>query len=322
MWFETLTGFAEEAVDDVASQFTVDGEFIVSRCSGRRMRHGRFETPSLAELRARCGETSGVAPLRFREVVADIRDIHTDPANAGATIQVASQFNTLEMAHPALTPEHGITRYAEDDTQGPACAIACGAGTIYRNYLIPHSDRIGQTATHQINCLSDVTTALAIDLEMCNGYAFATSSQLGEITAKIAAMNEYARDQLLASLRIGVHANTEVTRANSGHTVCQVYCSALPVAYSEHSPDSWQPFAQLVLDAAYEATFATALLNAKRTGNGTLFLTLLGGGVFGNANSWILSAVQRALDRYRDADLDVVMVSYGQPHAELCPLLR
>ena len=36
-----------------------------------------------------------------------------------------------------MTPEHGVTRYQHDRTQGPACAIAAGAATIYRNYFAP-----------------------------------------------------------------------------------------------------------------------------------------------------------------------------------------
>ncbi|MCK5683507.1 hypothetical protein KAJ27_05280 [bacterium] len=49
--------------------------------------------------------------------------------------QVASQFNLLEMVSPGVTPEEGVGRYEHDHTQGPACAIACGVGTIYRNYF-------------------------------------------------------------------------------------------------------------------------------------------------------------------------------------------
>jgi hypothetical protein len=33
------------------------------------------------------------------------------------------------------SPEQGIDIHEHDHTQGPACAIAAGAGTIYRNYF-------------------------------------------------------------------------------------------------------------------------------------------------------------------------------------------
>lgn len=47
-----------------------------------------------------------------------------------ALFQVASQFNLLEMINPNITPEMGIDRYEFDRTQGPICAMSCGAETI------------------------------------------------------------------------------------------------------------------------------------------------------------------------------------------------
>jgi hypothetical protein len=52
--------------------------------------------------------------------------MHRSPENAGATFQVASQFNLLEMVSPDVMPEDGVTRYEYDRTRGPACAIAAG----------------------------------------------------------------------------------------------------------------------------------------------------------------------------------------------------
>ena len=47
------------------------------------------------------------------------------------------------------------------------------------------------------------------------------------------------------------------------------------------------------------------------SGNGRAYLTLLGGGAFGNEADWILEAIERAVTTYRDFDLDVAIVSYG-----------
>jgi hypothetical protein len=69
---------------------------------------------------------------------------------------VASQFNALEMTGPRVTPENGVTRYKHGHTQGPACAIAAGAATIYRNYFAPVADGIGQTADRQFDGLADI----------------------------------------------------------------------------------------------------------------------------------------------------------------------
>ena len=48
-----------------------------------------------------------------------------------------------------------------------------------------------------------------------------------------------------------------------------------------------------------------------------MLLTLLGGGAFGNAPEWIHTAIRRALDKAQGYGLDVRLVSYGPPSAEL-----
>jgi len=326
MWFETLTGFREESPPQVRANITVDGETLRSHANGRVFVHGQLETPTLAELRERVrasGHNRG--KLSVREVVANVQDLHTDAANARALFQVASQFNLLEMASPSFTPERGVGIYEHDRTQGPACAVAAGAGTIYRNYFAIVNGQTGQSANNQIDCLADVGVALGNTgnrlWEMRNGYALASESGLVEIAHRLQAASESELDTLRQLLRIGIQWNTQVTLNNSSHTVSQAYCSALPVAYSPHSSELWAPFARLILEAAYEATICTAILNAMGHGSNRLFLTLLGGGVFGNETACIVGAIQRALTLYNDVELDVAIVSYGSPTSAVQQLL-
>ena len=56
--------------------------------------------------------------------------------NSAHLRQVASQFNCLEMNEPGARPEDGVTRYYSDAMQGPACALSCPAGTVFRNYFV------------------------------------------------------------------------------------------------------------------------------------------------------------------------------------------
>ena len=135
-------------------------------------------------------------------------------------------------------------------------------------------------------------------------------------------MDEQERDQLRADLKIGQHCGVEVTLANAGHLVSQAYCSALPVAYSHYPEDLWEPFARLVLEAAYEATLCAAVVNANTTGNRTVLLTLLGGGAFGNRIGWILDALDRAISLFEQAALDVAIVSYGRSDADVQQFLK
>jgi hypothetical protein len=103
-----------------------------------------------------------------------------------------------------------------------------------------------------------------------------------------------------------------VTLKGGGHCVSQVYGSALPIGYCDCKLSDWEPIARLVLDASYEATLTAAVLNFARTGSANVYLTTIGGGVFGNPHPWIFSAIQRVCDRFRDIQLRVVMVSYGR----------
>ena len=316
MWFEELMGFPETSPLAVREQISVEGEWLTSHGNGRALACGRLETPSLAELRERChsyAHPSG--ELTVREVVADVQHLHADESNAHALFQVASQFNLLEMVSPDVTPDHGVGIYAYDHTQGPACAIAAGAGTIYRNYFAPVNGHIGQSARHQIDCLADIGLALGNEgcrlWEMRNGYRLASHAGLAEIAERLQSSDEGQRDGWRQLLRIGIQWRTHVTLKNCGHIVSQAYGSALPVAYSPHASSLWAPFARLILEASYEATICTAILNRAHHGSNKLYLTLLGGGAFGNETYWILQALQRALNLYRHVDLDVAIVSYG-----------
>lgn len=324
MWFESLMGFAEMSPDQVRRLIQVEGDRMTSTVNGRSYGCGTLTLPSLGELRRRLGAAEGSGRPRVRELVGDVRALHADPANAGAVFQAASQFNLLEMVGPDVHPEEGVGIYENDRTQGPTCAIACGAGTIYRNYFVPVGSSVGQSSSAQLDCLRDVGTALGNAdgslWAMRNGYALLTKRGLKQTSTAIEAMSATARDALREALRIGVHSDVEVTLPEAGHAVTQVYGSALPVAYGRGPEARWEPLARLVLEASYEATLIAAALAAQRSGERTVFLTLLGGGVFGNPLPWILEAIERAVSTPGLGDLDVAIVSYKQTKPEVAAL--
>src|ERR1700730_13488352 len=122
--------------------------------NGKSFGIGELELVPLQALRERVKSDGGLpGRLKVSVVTGDVRRMHQLPGNAGALFQVASQFNLLEMVSPSVTPEQGVTRYQNDLTQGPACAIAAGAATIYRNYFVPVGGGYGQTAERQIDGL-------------------------------------------------------------------------------------------------------------------------------------------------------------------------
>ena len=327
MWFETLTGFHEQSPEQIRNNISVDGEVMKSYVNGKEFVYGILEIPTLAELRNHFRSSEIHAEkLSVREVIANVQHLHASESNAGSLFQVASQFNLLEMVSPDVTPEQGVGGYECDLTQGPACAVAAGAGTIYRNYFADVNGQKGQSVDNQIDCLIDVGKALGNTAnrlwEMRNGYALATEKGLIEIANRLKSANESEIDELRRLLRIGIQWNTEVTIADSRHTVSQAYCSALPVAYSCHSSELWSEFAQLILEASYEATFCAGILNYLQNGNNTLYLTLIGGGAFGNKKEWITNAIHRSLNLYKHVGLDVAIVSYGDSNENIQELIK
>ena len=321
-WFEELTGFREHDYAQTQSWLRVEGDELVSTVNGARYGIGSLSVPTLAELRSRIA-----IPMRGRSTVrcvtGDARAMHAEPELAGALFQVASQFNLLEMVQPNVTPEEGVTRYAGDPTQGPACAMAAGAATIYRNYFAPVDGESGQTRERQIDALRPLGEALASKLSrpvsdlwtMSNGYALCTASGLDAIAGLLAGCSDDERDELRSRLAIGVHRDVDVTdvHEDARRLVSQAFCSALPVAYGGGERSSWEAFARLVLEASYEATLLSAVEQSVE-GSNVVLLTRVGGGVFGNADAWIDDAIVRALRIVEHAGLDVRLVSFGSVH--------
>ena len=133
-WFTNLFGRTETA--NVHEFLRFRNGMLSSSVNNASYRVGSFALRNVKDLRAGVQPFAGKGRLTVSLVVGDVQRFHVDPANRHATFQVASQFNCLEMVAPQVTPEHGVTRYQADHTQGPACAICCGAATVFRNYFV------------------------------------------------------------------------------------------------------------------------------------------------------------------------------------------
>ena len=333
-WFERLTGFKESGYADTRSKLEVDGRRLRSLVNGRSYQVGELELVSLQTLRERALSQAQVpGRLKVRIMTGDVRRLHKSPELSGALFQVASQFNLLEMISPDVTPEHGVTRYENDRTQGPACAIAAGAATIYRNYFAPVDGMGGQTRTRQLDGLADLGATLSTELNlpvealwsMRNGYALCTRAGLDAVADWMHSSLPDEIDHVRGILKVGFHRDVEVTDSISaegarGPVVSQVFCSALPVSYTEVPPVHWRAFASLVLESAYEATMWAALENQHRGQSDIVLLTSLGGGAFGNSEEWIVSAMRRAFRLAAGFNLDARIVSYGEPSRALVQL--
>lgn len=168
--------------------------------------------------------------------ITDILKMHHE--NPGATFQAASQFNCLEFGAPHVTPEYGVSSYAYDETQGPACALACAAGTIFRNYFVPvrakdcsrndnnasreeeteQREDLGQSERLQLNTLDELELLLHNKQQkywnIHNGYSFADVDSLTRLNADLHHRwpgGSSQRDKLRAAVKVGVQVGVGVT---------------------------------------------------------------------------------------------------------------
>jgi len=328
-WFEQLFGFEEGPYEETMSRFQLSETRLTSLVNGRSFSVGTFSRPSLADLRARVrGKRRGRLRLRH-EVIGDVLELHALPGNGGAMFQVASQLNCLEFAGPDERPEDGVTQYDDDPTQGPACSLAAAAATVYRNYFVPVEGRRGQRQDRQLNNLRELQAALGgagEGVRVRHGYTFSDAESLDRLNGELL---HHDRESLMGDLRIGLQQDVDVTFATrfvepvAPTQVSQAFCSALSCGYTGGGRQAWAPLASLVLDAAYEATLCAAVVDAAEgRGSGRVWLTLLGGGAFGNDVGWIGAAIRRATDRMRHYDLDVRVAHHLRTDDEVlrhCP---
>lgn len=318
-WFTSLFGFPETSPEDVRARLVLDGETLRSTVTGESWSIGRFTTPSLAELRAQVATLPAAGPTTLRhEAVDDALALHARPGEEGALFQAASQFNCLEFPGPTTVPEDGVTGYAYDPTQGPACALAAAPAAVYRHLFVPVAGGVGQARDRQIDNLAGVAARLALDppgWRSQNGYVDSTAADLARVDAALARV---PREEVLGALRIGLQSRVEVVfegrfRRVGGRRphVTQAWCSALSCGYSRAPLASWTELARIVLDATYEATLlAAAVDRAEGRGSGRCWLTFVGGGAFRNEAAWIHEAIGRSVARAQGLGLDVRLAHY------------
>jgi len=146
MWLKNLIGF-NESKEAIYKNITLKDGVLKSKVNNKSYHYGTLETPTLKELREEVAKSNSKKDkLKLQAIQADVKVLHLDKNNENALFQVASQFNLLEMVRANVSPEEGIDIYEYDKTQGPVCAICCGAGTIYRNYFVELDGQVGQSA--------------------------------------------------------------------------------------------------------------------------------------------------------------------------------
>lgn len=143
----------------------------------------------------------------------DVGALQMQISNRGATFQVASNFNCLELVHSQDQPKFGVTKYIYDLTQGPAASISCAPATVFRNYFLPHQDPdgnevLGQLA-YQVNLLDGRLSSLELEfpvIPIVNGYV-----EFDRPTIKVF-RKEKPDFQDFGKVKIGLQRFCQVTR--------------------------------------------------------------------------------------------------------------
>lgn len=292
---------AEAAVRaDPAAAFTFDADgHATHSADGQSWPAGRFETPTIGELRERAaaaGDSGGPVHLWVLDGSGPATDIGALQATAAGRplFQVASQFNCLESPSPYLVP---VADYFNDFTQGPRASISAFPATLLRHYAAPApgGGRFVQgDGGRQVDLLAD---AFAPRKSPVWGGYLADHGGLGAEAAVRALEAGFDR------IRLGVHDGAPVVlgydwdgSVEGDRRVGQVFTSTVAGGgYGGRTAfGAWFETACLqLLRAAYLGT----LLAAATLRRSPAVLTLIGGGVFGNPVEVIWEAVLWAFDR-------------------------
>ncbi len=296
----SIVGRVEREVQRSPSciQFDARG-FATLSAAGGRWEAGRFETPTLAELRGRAAAQARQPGARVTFSVmsgaSPLSDIGTLQgfAEDGSLFQVASQFNGLEATDPYVAP---IADYLRDPTQGPRASISAFPGTFVRHYAAPRSNghRVVQSEQDQLNLLE----------HFCRpGVAAVNCGYLQ--TENVADPATFARllEDEFDQLRVGVHEGVEVVFGGGwggpirapAPRIAQVFTSTWAGGgYSQGTLGVHHaPVLRQLQRGAYLGTFlAAAALGQRR-----VVTTMIGGGVFDNPAEIIWDAILWALDQ-------------------------
>jgi hypothetical protein len=309
---QALVERAEAALprDPGALRFDADG-FGHLEVGGRTWSAGRFETPTVDQLRERAARRReergrGRATLWVLDGAGAVTDIGGLQATApeGALFQVASQFNCLEAPGARITP---VASYFTDPTQGPRASISAFAGALLRHYAAPAPDgsRFTQrTGDRQVELLADVCAGGRARVR--DGYLLPRDvPDPAAFAARLAAS--------AGAIRVGVHEGVEVAlgyrwggRVDGRRAIAQVFTSTVAMgAYGSFAdPALGAAVSRPLLGGAYRGT----LLAAAALGRRAAVLTLIGGGVFGNARPLIWEALLAAFDEVSGLVADDLLV--------------
>ena len=223
---------------------------------------------------------------------------------SGTFVQLASQFNALEMMHPGLTPQDGINLYIEDPTQGPIAAMTCAPGLFVRNYL------------KEFNALDK------LNLNVQNGYLL-----WGSDPAPVLEILKDKHGDIKLGATIACEASGYYKGSNSlihdPKYIHQVFCSAAPQNKYENygNNEDQSEINYILLSVQYTGIILMSMLvnglsKLRKSQRPQVNLTLVGGGAFNVRENVIMDAIKTAFNACKDLPVDLYLQIYGSHQAQ------
>lgn len=253
---------------------------------------------------------------------ANISSILNDKDNAGHMFQAASQFDGLECTDEDTPSKKSdfLNRYLSDPTQGPMVSLAAGAAAIARRdhpYTTPNPSQI--VNSQGVNYLSELGDIFKVR----NGYIVNNTSStsmpegdLEPLLNRVKVMfnqdaTVYFNARLYDRITVELTELSEEERLN----VHQVFTAAMNVKQPPNGANNRANDSEKGISAKLsfllEAAYTSAYLSAHVCRAPVLWLTLVGGGVFGNPFNLIVAAIRKVHAKY-GGGLEVRLCDYGE----------
>lgn len=245
------------------------------------------------------------------QVFADVDP--ENPKKPKSMFQVASNFNGIETIDEEATPETEdfTTNYIYDHTQGPGASVSAGPAAIARVFAAYYDDRnpaqewAQRGLKHQVNMLAGVRDHYRV----VNGYVVNFDGQK-DVTQPLPDTSERGLDSIAGKVQLCVHENADVTFGaryydnddndymavlKDPHRINQVFTAAMNLRQGANGKaNQMLPDSPIKSKALLRASYMGSYLAAINTGCESLYLTLIGGGAFGNDLNIIFNEIINA----------------------------
>ena len=323
--------------------------------------HVRILPPNVAMFRSYLKEPRWYPPVSIRPRVhlihgldnANIWNLQADPAFAGATFQVASNFNSLEQYKNDVYPQDvPLAEYQNDKSQGPMAALGATPASIYRMYrwgggypTKDHDDdkykiypgmmiyepsdlykagvRVTAGGWLGVNSADKPTSVSGGGEVDYNSSLFTAPDTNWEDRIGMASVGVYR-----CEVTHGFNKSSGYFRLQSPNIVNQVFCATIDMdptrGVSQKVQESllrkWQIVCQF-------SAYLNTLIFAAKAGSKVVFLTLIGGGVFANDPEIICTQMFNAIHAFtlgyteEAKGMSINIVLYGDQDAKMMAAL-